>query len=420
MSTLEALHNRATERAELDASRYRQDFPCLQQEARGGPLIYLDSAATAQKPQVVIDAISDFYAKSYSNVHRGAHLLSERATEAYEGGRARVQQFINAAEPREIIFLRGATEAINLVAQSYGRAYIGEGDEILLTEMEHHSNIVPWQILAQQVGARIRVVSITDAGELELEELDRLLGERTKVVAIGHISNALGTVNPIHEIIEKAHTAGAVVLVDGCQAAPRTKVDVQALDCDFYVFSGHKLYGPSGIGVLYGKAQLLEAMPPYQGGGEMISRVTFEKTEYADIPARFEAGTPNIVGPIGLHAALDYVEGVGLEAIEAHELGLLTYATEALAEIPGFRPIGTAGEKAGILSFVIEGIHPNDIGTLLDHQGIAVRVGHHCAQPVMDHFNVPGTTRTSFGLYNTRSDIDAFVQGLQEACEMLG
>jgi cysteine desulfurase/selenocysteine lyase len=403
-----------------DSARYRQDFPCLQQEAHGKPLVYLDSAATSQKPQAVIDAVSRFYETSYSNVHRGAHLLSERATDAYEGARSRAAQFINAADAREIVFVRGATEAINLVAASYGRANFGEGDEILLTEMEHHSNIVPWQLVAEQTGAVIKVVPITDDGELMMERFDELLGPRTKMVGVGHVSNALGTINPIKEIVAKAHAQDTPVLVDGCQAAPRVPVDVQDLGCDFYAFSGHKLYGPSGIGVLYGKRDLLEAMPPYQGGGEMIRRVTFDYTTYANVPAKFEAGTPNIAGPVGLHAAMDYVSEIGLEAIFAHERELLAYATEAIQQVDGIRLIGTAAEKAGILSFVLDGVHPHDIGTILDNQGIAVRTGHHCAQPVMDRFQVPATTRASFGLYNTREDVDAFIAGLHEVKDILG
>ena len=401
-------------------ARYRRDFPCLQQEANGKPLVYLDSAATSQKPQAVIDAISRFYETSYSNVHRGAHMLSERATDAYEGARSRVASFINAADSREIVFVRGATEAMNLVAASYGRANFGPGDEILLTELEHHSNIVPWQLVAEQTGASLKVVPITDDGELMMDRFDELLSERTKMVAVSHVSNALGTVNPVKEITAKAHAQGTPVLVDGCQAAPRVPVDVQDLDCDFYAFSGHKLYGPSGIGVLYGKHHLLEAMPPYQGGGEMIRRVTFEHTTYAGVPQKFEAGTPNIAGPVGLHAAIDYVSEIGMDALFAHERALLDYATEAINEVPGVRLIGTAPKKAGILSFVLEGIHPHDIGTVLDHQGVAVRTGHHCAQPVMDRFQVPATTRASFGLYNTRADVDAFIRGLYEVRDILG
>ncbi len=404
---------------DADARRLRADFPCLGQEVHGRPLIYLDSAATSQKPQAVIDAVSRFYETSYSNVHRGAHTLSERATDAYEGARARVAEFIGAGDSREIVFVRGATEAINLVASSLGRLQFGAGDEILLTEMEHHSNIVPWQLIAEQTGAVLKVVPINDNGELEMAHFEEQLSERTRMVAVGHVSNALGTINPLREIVARAHEMGAPVLVDGCQAAPRLEVDVAELDCDFYTFSGHKLYGPSGIGVLYGKRQWLEAMPPYQGGGEMIRRVTFEGTTYAPPPARFEAGTPHISGPVGLHAALDYVTGIGLEALFQHERELLDYATEAIREVPGVRLIGTAAEKAGILSFVLEGVHPHDIGTILDNQGIAVRTGHHCAQPVMDRFQVPATTRVSFGLYNTREDVDAFIQGLHQVREML-
>ncbi|MEF8792227.1 cysteine desulfurase [Thiohalorhabdus sp.] len=405
---------------DAEATRFQRDFPCLQQEAHGSPLVYLDSAATSQKPQPVIDTIKRFYETSYSNVHRGAHLLSERATDAYEGARSRVARYINAADSREIVFVRGATEAINLVAASYGRANFGPGDEILLTEMEHHSNIVPWQLVAEQTGAELKVVPITDDGELMMERVDELLGERTKMVGVAHVSNALGTVNPLKVLVEKAHANGTPVMVDGCQAAPRLAVDVQELGCDFYAFSGHKLYGPSGIGVLYGRQDLLEAMPPYQGGGEMIRRVTFDHTTYAGAPAKFEAGTPNIAGPVGLHVAMDYVADIGLEAIFAHERDLLDYATEAIQQIDGVRLIGTADDKAGILSFVFEGVHPHDIGTILDNQGIAVRTGHHCAQPVMDRFQVSATTRASFGLYNTREDVDAFIKGLHEVKAILG
>jgi len=403
-----------------DAERYRRDFPCLRQEAHGRPLVYLDSAATSQKPQAVIDAVSRFYETSYSNVHRGAHMLSERATDAFEGARSRIASFINAADAREIVFVRGATEAINLVAASYGRANFGSGDEILLTEMEHHSNIVPWQLVAEQTGATLKVVPISDDGELMMERFDELLGPRTKMVGVTHVSNALGTINPVKEITAKAHANGTPVLVDGCQAAPRVAVDVQDLDCDFYAFSGHKLYGPSGIGVLYGKRDLLEAMPPYQGGGEMIRRVTFDHTTYAGVPAKFEAGTPHIAGPVGLHAAIDYVADIGMEAVLGHERALLDYATEAIGQVDGVRLIGTAADKAGILSFVLDGVHPHDIGTILDNQGIAVRTGHHCAQPVMDRFQVPATTRASFGLYNTREDVDAFIRGLHEVKDILG
>ncbi|MEK7190934.1 MAG: cysteine desulfurase, partial [Pseudomonadota bacterium] len=367
---------------ELDVARVRADFPILRQLVRGKPLVYLDNAATTQKPVAVIEALNHYYRLDNANIHRGVHTLSERATAAYEGARETVRSFINARSTKEIVFVRGATEAINLVAQTWGRANVKEGDEILLSEMEHHSNIVPWQMLCQQVGAKLKVIPINDAGELQLDRLDALLTVRTRLVGITHCSNALGTINPVREIIEKAHAAGAVVLVDGAQAVAHLPVDVQALDCDFYVFSSHKLYGPTGTGVLYGKESLLEAMPPWHGGGEMIKYVTFEKTIYNDLPAKFEAGTPHIAGGIGLGAAIDYVTQIGLEAIGAHERDLLTYATQRAAEIPELRVIGTARAKSGILSFALGRIHPHDIGTMLDHQGIAIRTGHHCAMPV--------------------------------------
>jgi cysteine desulfurase/selenocysteine lyase len=404
----------------FDAKRARQDFPVLSQTVYGKPLVYLDNAATAQKPQSVLDALEHFYATDNSNVHRGIHVLSQRATEDYEQARVKVQQFINAAHAREIIFVRGTTEAVNLVAQTYGRSHVRTGDEIVITYLEHHSNIVPWQILCEQQGAILRVVPINDAGELELEEYEKLLTARTRLVAVTHLSNALGTVIPLRHIIAAAHRVNVPVLVDGAQAAPRLPVDVQALDCDFYAFSGHKMYGPTGIGVLYGKAKLLDTMPPYQGGGDMISSVTFEKTIYNTVPHKFEAGTPHIAGAIGLGAAIDYVQAIGLENIAAHEHELLFYATDTLLQIPGVRLIGTAKEKAGVLSFVVEGIHPHDVGTVLDQEGIAVRTGHHCCQPVMDRFGVPATARASLGLYNTREDIDALAAGIDKVKEMFG
>jgi cysteine desulfurase/selenocysteine lyase len=404
----------------LDAEKLRTDFPILSQQVHGKPLVYLDNAATTQKPRVVIDALVRYYTAYNSNVHRGVHLLSELATEAYEQARVKVQHFLNAAQSREIIFVRGTTEAINLVAQSRGRQTVQAGDEIVITGMEHHSNIVPWQILCQETGARLRVVPITDAGELRLDEYERLLGPRTRLVALTHISNALGTVNPVCDLIEKAHRRNIPVLVDGAQAVPHLRVDVQDLDCDFYAFSGHKLYGPMGIGVLYGKARLLEAMPPYQAGGDMISSVTFENTTYNTLPYKFEAGTPHVEGVIGLGAAIDYVNAIGLEAIAANEHALLDYATAKLAQIPDVRIIGTARDKAGAISFVLDGVHPHDIGTILDQEGIAVRTGHHCAQPVMDRFGVPATVRASLALYNTRADIDALVRGLDKVKEMFG
>ncbi len=402
-----------------DVEKVRADFPILAEPRNGKPLSYLDNAATSQKPRAVIEAVDWAYEHAYSNVHRGVHMLSERATKAYEEARTRIARFINARDRREIVFVRGTTEAINLVASSFGRIKVREGDEILITEMEHHSNIVPWQLVREQTGARLRVVPINERGELVMEEFERLLNERTKLVAVGHISNALGTINPVKRIIDAAHDMGAKVLLDGAQAVPHLRVDVQALDCDFYAFSGHKLYGPSGIGALYGKYDLLEAMPPYQGGGEMIRRVTFDRSEYAKPPARFEAGTPHIVGPVGLAAAIDYIEALGIESIAAHEDELLKYATEAVTQVPGLRVIGTAREKAGIVSFVVDDIHPHDVGTIVDSEGVAVRAGHHCAMPVMDHFKVPATTRASFGLYNTKAEIDALIRALHRVREIL-
>jgi cysteine desulfurase/selenocysteine lyase len=402
----------------LDLRDIRADFPILDQQIRGRPLVYLDNGATVQKPQVVIDTVSRVYREDNANVHRGVHALSQRATEAFEGARAKVQRFINAAHSREVVFVRGTTEAINLVAQSYGRSHIRSGDEVLITELEHHANIVPWQLLCQQTGARLRVAPIDEQGDVSLEEYVKLLGERTRLVAISHVSNALGTINPVRRMIEAAHEHGVPVLVDGAQAAPHLAIDVRALDCDFYAFSGHKVYGPTGIGVLYGKTALLEAMPPYQGGGEMVRRVTFEDTQYAPIPFRFEAGTPHVAGVVGLGAALDYVSGIGLDAIAAHEAALLRHATEALTELEGVRIIGTAREKASLLSFLVEGAHAHDIGTIMDHQGIAIRAGHHCAMPVMQHFGVPATARASFAMYNTLDEVDALVAGIRKVQEL--
>jgi cysteine desulfurase/selenocysteine lyase len=398
--------------------RVRQDFPALKQRVYGKPLVYLDNAATSQKPQAVIDAISRFYSEDYANIHRGVHALSERATQAYEGARETVRQFLNAPAEEEIVFVRGTTEAINLVAQSYARPRLQAGDEILISGMEHHSNIVPWQIVCAERGARLRVVPITDAGELRLDVYEELLGPRTKLVAIAHVSNALGTINPIREIIDLAHRRHTAVLIDGAQAVPHLAVDVQSLDCDFYAFSGHKLYGPSGIGVLFGKAALLEAMPPYQGGGDMISSVTFEKTTYNRLPYKFEAGTPHIAGAVGLGAAIEYVSDIGLETIAAYEHELLAEATARLTAIPEVRLIGTAQQKAGVLSFVLAGVHPHDIGTVLDREGIAIRAGHHCAQPVMQRFGVPATARVSFALYNTQAEIDTLVAGIHKVLEV--
>lgn len=404
----------------LDVERIRADFPVLDQEVYGKPLVYLDNAATTQKPRAVIDAVSRFYAHDNSNVHRGVHALSQRATEEYEGVRGKVCEFLNAASERELIFVRGTTEAINLVAATFGRARVRAGDEILLTEMEHHSNIVPWQLLAEQVGATIKVVPITETGELVIESFEQLLTDRTRLVAVAHLSNALGTINPVRRIIRTAHDAGVPVLLDGAQAAPHIHVDVRELDCDFYAFSGHKIYGPTGIGVLYGKEKWLEDMPPYQGGGEMIRQVSFTRSTYGDLPAKFEAGTPNIAGAVGLGAAIDYVRGIGLDAIAAHEHAVLEYALAAADAIPGMRVVGRAREKASILSFVLDGIHPHDIGTILDRQGLAVRAGHHCAMPVMEHYCLPATARASFAVYNTRAEVDALMAGIRKVQEVFG
>ncbi|HSF06803.1 MAG TPA: cysteine desulfurase [Methylomirabilota bacterium] len=403
-----------------DVERVRKDFPILQQEVYGKPLVYLDSAATSQKPQVVLDALTSYYTTVNANVHRGVHLLSEKATEEYEGARARLQRFLGAARPEEIVFVRGTTEGINLVAQSYGRRTVGSGDEIVITALEHHSNIVPWQMLCTERQAILRVVPIDDDGQVELEAYQRLLGPRTRLVAVAHVSNALGTILPAKRMIEMAHAQGVPVLVDGAQAVSHLRVDVRNLGCDFYVFSGHKLLGPTGIGVLYGKAELLEQMPPWQGGGDMIKVVTFEKTTYHDPPYKFEAGTPHIAGAIGLGAAVDYVDTLGLDRIAAYEHELLAYGTKVLAALPGLRLIGTAREKASVLSFVMEGVHAHDVGTILDREGIAVRTGHHCAMPVMERFGVPATTRASLALYNTRAEIDALVQGLRQVREIFG
>jgi len=400
----------------LDVARVRADFPALHQQVNGRPLVYLDNAATTQKPQAVLDALLGFYSRDCANVHRGVHALSQRATDAYEGARETVARFLNA-RPREIVFMRGTTEAINLVAYSYG-SRLSPGDEILITELEHHSNIVPWQMLAERTGARLRVAPIDDRGEIILEEFQRLLGPRTRIVAVAHVSNALGTVNPVEEICRLAHTYGARVLVDGAQAVPHLAVDVRALDCDFYAFSGHKIYGPTGIGVLFGRWELLEAMPPYQGGGDMIRSVTFEKTLYNDPPYRFEAGTPHIAGAIGLAAAIEYVTRLGLEEIRRHEQQLLEAATRALEEIPGVRIVGTAAHKAAVVSFVLDGVHPHDVATVLDHEGVAVRAGHHCAQPLMERFGLPATTRASFALYNTLEEVDALARAVRRAREL--
>jgi cysteine desulfurase/selenocysteine lyase len=397
----------------FDVEAIRADFPILARTVRGKPLVYLDNAATTQKPQAVIDAIENYYTSLNSNVHRGVHYLSEQATLAYEGARKRVRAFLNAASDREIIFVRGTTEGINLVAASYGRKNLRAGDEIVVSAMEHHSNIVPWQMLCEQTGAVLRVIPIDDDGQILMDDYRAMLNERTKIVAVVHMSNALGTINPLAEIIDAAHAVGAVVLIDGAQSISHLPVDVRSLDCDFLAFSGHKAYGPTGIGVLYGKEKLLEEMPPYQGGGDMIRSVTFERTIYNDLPYKFEAGTPNIVGPIGLAVALDYMERIGLEAIAAHEHDLLLYATQALESIAGLRLIGTARRKASVLSFVLDSAHPHDIGTILDGEGVAVRTGHHCAEPVMGRFGVPATARASIAMYNTRNEIDALVRGIE-------
>ena len=401
-----------------DVEKVRRDFPILHQQVHGHPLVYLDNAATSQKPRAVIDAISHYYERGNANIHRGVHYLSEHATGEHEAARRTVQNFVNAADKREIIFVRSATEGINLVAQTYGRVHVKAGDEVVITALEHHSNIVPWQILCEEKQAHLRVLPINDRGEVLLDELPRLLTPRTKLLASSHVSNALGTIIPVRQIVELAHSHNIPVIVDGAQAAPHLKIDVQELDVDFYVFSGHKMYGPTGIGVLYGKRALLEAMPPYQGGGDMIRSVTFEKTLYNDLPYKFEAGTPDIAGAIGLGAAVHYLERLGLDNIAAHEHDLLVYGTEALTAVPGVRIIGTAAQKAAVLSFVIEGIHPHDIGTILDREGIAVRTGHHCAQPVMQFYKIPATARASLGLYNTRAEIDRLVAGIEKVKEV--
>ncbi len=403
---------------ELDVARVRADFPILSRTVHGKPLVYLDNAATTQKPQCVIDALVRFYTEDCSNIHRGVHELSERATAAYEQTRSRIRRFINAAEDREIVFVRGATEAINLVAQTFGRMRLAAGDEVVISALEHHSNIVPWQLVCAERGARLRVAPINERGEILIDELEKLLGPRTRMLAVSHVSNALGTVNPVARIVELARGRGIPVLVDGAQAVPHMKIDVRALDCDFYAFSGHKMYGPTGIGVLYGKARHLEDMPPYQGGGDMIASVTFERTEFAKLPHKFEAGTPSIAAGIALGAAVDYLEKLGMDAVARYEGELLRYATEALAAVPGLRIIGTAAHKAGVVSFVLDGIHPHDIGTILDQEGVAVRTGHHCAQPVMDFFGVPATARASLAFYNTRAEIDALVAGLRKVAEV--
>ena len=402
----------------FDVERVRADFPLLRQQVNGKPLVYLDNGATSQKPQCVIDELVRYYTTENANVHRGVHTLSQLATDDYEGARSKVRRFLNAADDREIIYTRGTTEGINLVAQTFGRQNVGPGDEIVVSNMEHHSNIVPWQMLCEEKGAVLRVVPIDDSGELLMDEYEAMVGPRTKLVSITHVSNALGTVVPVERIVGIAHAQGVPVLLDGAQAVPHMPVDVRRLDCEFYVFSGHKLFGPTGIGILYGKGEILEALPPFQGGGEMIKSVTFEKTIYNDLPYKFEAGTPHIAGAVGLGAAVDYVQALGFEGIEAHEAELLEYGARALSAIEGLRIVGTAHHKAGILSFTLENIHPHDIGTILDEQGIAVRTGHHCAQPVMQRFQIPATARASMAFYNTKHDIDALVHGLDRVIEV--
>ena len=404
--------------ADFDIERVRQDFPILKEKVYGKPLTYLDSAATSQKPRAVIEAMSRFLLKKNANVHRGVHYLSECATDEYEGARARVQRFLNAEHSHEIIFVRGTTEGINLVAQTWGKKHVRQGDEVLVTAMEHHSNIVPWQMLCAETGARLRVAPINDAGELLLEELEQLVGPKTKLVAVTHVSNVLGTMNPIRRIVEMAHARGARVLVDGAQAAPHLKVDVQALGCDFYAFSGHKMYGPPGIGVLYGRSELLEKMPPWQGGGDMILSVSFERTVYNKLPWKFEAGTPNMVGAVGLAAGIDFLAGLGHPALAAHEADVFDYGLRQLSLVPGLRLIGTALAKTSVLSFVLDDIHPHDIATILDREGIAIRAGHHCAQPLMSRLGLVATARASLGCYSARSDIDVLVAGLRQVREV--
>ncbi|MFP5470041.1 MAG: SufS family cysteine desulfurase [Bacteroidia bacterium] len=412
----------------FDVNNIRKDFPILSQKVRGKQLVYLDNAATTQKPQVVIDAINKYYSEQNSNIHRGVHFLSQQATTAYEDARKNIQQFINAPKSEQIIFTKGTTDGINLVAHSFGKAFVKPGDEIIISALEHHSNIVPWQMLCEDRGATLKVIPINQKGELLLEEFKKLLSPKTKLVAVNHISNTLGTINPIEDIIRlvrekvsplRGDGRGAAILIDGAQAVAHTKVDVQKLDCDFYVFSGHKLFGPTGIGVLYGKEELLNAMPPYQGGGDMIKTVTFEKTEYNDLPHKFEAGTPNIVGGIGLGVAIDYVNRIGLENIAQQENALLHYATEQLKTIKGIRFIGEADKKTSVISFLVDGAHPFDVGTILDQLGIAVRTGHHCTQPLMDFYQIPGTVRASFSFYNTKEEVDILVEGLKKAKQML-
>ncbi|NRA52465.1 MAG: cysteine desulfurase [Phaeodactylibacter sp.] len=408
----------ATQKA-FDIEKIRKDFPLLQQDMNGKPIVFLDSAASSQKPASVIDRLNDYYRTGHANVHRGVYQLSQEATTAFEEARTLVKEFINAPSEKEVIFVRGSTEGINLVASSFGRKFLNEGDAVLITAMEHHSNIVPWQMVCEERGAELRVAPINDAGELILDELYQLLDDQVKIVSLVHVSNALGTVNPVKAIIDKAHSLGIPVMVDGAQAVPHTKVDVQALDADFYSFSGHKMFGPKGIGVLYGKEKWLEQMPPYHGGGEMIKTVTFEKTTYNELPHKFEAGTPDISGVIGLGQAIQYIESIGYENISNYEHELLTYATGKLEKIEGLRIIGTAEDKASVISFIVEGVHPYDLGAILDKLGIAVRTGHHCTQPLMQRFEIPGTVRASFAFYNNKADIDTLVAGVERAIGML-
>ena len=402
---------------DFDIKKIREDFPILKTVIRGKPLCYLDNAATTQKPQQVIDVLSDYYTSMNSNIHRGVHTLSERATAAFEEARVKVKNFINAKSEKEIIFTRGTTESINLVASSFGRSNLSEGDEILITGMEHHSNIVPWQLIAAEKNAVLKVVPITDAGELILDEFEKLISERTKIISVVYVSNSLGTINPVEKIIEIAHKHGVPVLLDAAQAVSHIPVDMQKLDCDFFAFSGHKLYGPTGIGVLYGKEKLLEQMPPFMGGGDMISKVTFTKTTYNELPFKFEAGTSNIADAIGLGAAIDYIKSIGLDSISKYEKHVLDYATDALSNVEGLRIIGTAPEKSSVISFVLKNVHPHDVGTFLDYEGIAVRTGHHCTQPLMDRFNIPATSRASFGMYNTVEEADILVKGIKKVIE---
>jgi cysteine desulfurase/selenocysteine lyase len=418
VSEIKAAKGRHTANGTFDVNAIRKDFPILSQFVHGKPLVYIDNAATTQKPNAVIEALEKYYREQNANIHRGVHYLSEEATDAYEQAREKVKTWINAAEAREIIFVRGTTEAINLVASSFGKKFIKAGDEIIISAMEHHSNIVPWQIACEDRGAKLRVIPVNDAGELLLDEYEKLLSDKTKLVAVVHISNVLGTVNPVKQIVAMAHAHGVPVLVDGAQAVPHTNVDVRDLDCDFYAFSGHKIYGPTGVGVLYGKAKWLEQMPPYQGGGDMIRSVTFEKTTYNILPYKFEAGTPNIAGGLGLGATLDYLGGIGMDAIAKYEHGLLAHATTALSTVEGLRIIGTAKEKASVISFELENVHPHDIGTILDKEGIAIRTGHHCAQPLMQRFGVPATARASFAFYNTWEEVGALVEALARVKEI--